>query len=128
MYWPLDDQYYPDSVSEYSEAIVKHRIAYDDVEIENLKTKEENRRILSTNQVMIPVIASIHKEALQKYFETFAHKEFKLHQAEALPPNPVWNACHDEELKFLKTVREVPVDKVSKNYNIITSHVMYKVK
>ena len=77
---------------------------------------------------MIPGIASIHKEALQNYFKTFAQKEFMLHQAEGLPPHPVWNAYHDEELKFLRTVREVPIDQVPKNSNIITSHVIYKIK
>ena len=38
------------------------------------------------------------------------------------------NTYHDKELKFLKTVREIPVDKVPKNSNIISSHVIYKVK
>ena len=49
-------------------------------------------------------------------------------QAEGLPPYPVWNTYHDEELKFLKTVREVPIHGAPKNSNIITSHVIYKVK
>ena len=40
--WPLDDQYYSGSVSEYSEASGKHRIDYDDGEVKNLKMKEEN--------------------------------------------------------------------------------------
>ena len=115
MYWPLDDQYHPGSVSEYSEATGKHITAYYDCEVENLKMKEQNWRILSINQVAIPDIAPIHKETLQKYFKNFAHKEFMVHQAEGLSPHPVWYAYHDEELKFLKTVREIQVDKVPKN-------------
>ena len=83
--WPLDNQYYHLSVSDYSETTGKHRISYDDGQVENLKMKEENWRILSTNQVTIPEISSIHKEALHEYFKTFAHKEFMLHQAEGLP-------------------------------------------
>ena len=51
-----------------------------------------------------------------------------LHQAEGLPPHPVWNAYRDEVLKFLKTVREVPIHEVPKNSSTITSHVIYKVK
>ena len=37
VFWPLDGQYYPGSVSEYSEDTGKHRIDYDDGEVENLK-------------------------------------------------------------------------------------------
>ena len=124
VYWPLDDQYYPGSVSEYAEATGKHRIAYDDGQVENLKMDEENWRILTTNQVTIPDIASIHNEALQQYFKTFAHKEFMLHQVEGLPPHPVWNAYQEEQQKFMKTVREVPIHKIPKDSNIITSHVI----
>ena len=51
-----------------------------------------------------------------------------LHQADGLLPDPVWNAYHDEELNFLNTVREVPIHEVPKNSNIITSHIIYKVK
>ena len=43
-------------------------------------------------------------------------------------PRPVWNAYSDEELKFLKNVREVPIHEVPKNSNTMTSHVIYKVK
>ena len=35
VYWLLDDQYYPGYLSEYSEAIVKHRMVYDDGQVEN---------------------------------------------------------------------------------------------
>ena len=40
IYWPLGDQYYPGSVSHYSEATEKHRIAYGDGQVEKLKMKE----------------------------------------------------------------------------------------
>ena len=50
-----------------------------------------------------------------------------LHQAQGLATHPVWNACHNEEIKFLKTVRRVLIDKVPKNSNVITSNVTYKV-
>ena len=85
---------------------------------------KENCRVLSTNQIRIPKIASIYKEALNDYFKTFAHKEFMLNQAERLSPHRVWNTYHDEKLKFLTTVREVPKHEVPKNSNIITSHVI----
>ena len=56
-------------------------------------------RILNTSQVSIPDLAFIDKQALQTYFQTFAHQEFMLHKAQGFPPRPVWNAYHDEELK-----------------------------
>ena len=51
-----------------------------------------------------------------------------LHKAKGLPPHPVWDAYLDEETKFLKNVRKVPVIKVPKNSNIIFSHTIYKFK
>ena len=56
----------------------------------------------------------LHKEAKELYNKTFAHKEFILHQDEVLPPNPVQDAYVDEETKFVKIVRKVPVIKVQK--------------
>ena len=66
-------------MSNYSEATGKHRIAYDDGQVEKLRIKEEDWRALSTNRVRIPEITSIQKEALHEYFKTFEHKEFMLH-------------------------------------------------
>ena len=51
-----------------------------------------------------------------------------LHQAEGLPPHPVWNTYPNEKTKLLKTVRKVPVINVSENLNVISSHVIYKAK
>ena len=39
VYWPLDDQYYPGSVVEYSEATGKHLISYDDAQVEKFKNE-----------------------------------------------------------------------------------------
>ena len=75
---------------------------------------------LSTNKITIPEISSIQKEALRKYFKTFAYKEFMLHKDEGLPPHPVWSAYHAEELKFLKTGLDAHIHEVAKNSNVIT--------
>ena len=56
----------------------------------------------------------INDEALKEYFQTFAHRRFMSHQAQGLPAHSVWDACTDEEIKFMKTVREVPIGKVPK--------------
>ena len=81
-----------------------------------------------TNQFTIPEIASIHKEALHEYFKTFAHKEFMLNQAEGLPPHPVWNAYHDEELEFLKAVHEFQYPKCRGIRILSQVMLIYKVK
>ena len=51
-----------------------------------------------------------------------------LHQAEGLPTHHVWNAYKDEEVNFMKTVREFSVTKVPKGSNVIPSHLIYKLK
>ena len=50
VYWPLDDKFYPVSISEYKENTGKQKIAYDDGQTENLNMKNETLRILQTNQ------------------------------------------------------------------------------
>ena len=47
LHWHLEDKCYPGSVSEYSENTGKHRINYDDGEIENLNMKNEIWCVLS---------------------------------------------------------------------------------
>ena len=87
---------------------------------------EENWCMFTANQVTIPDIAPIYNQTLQQYFKIFAYKEFMLHQVEGLSLHPVWNKCKEEHQKFLKTLRELPVDKIPKDSNIITLHMIYK--
>ena len=87
--------------------------------------KNETWRPLQINPMKIASISSIHDEALEFYLKAFAHKEF---QARGLPQHPVWNAYRDEESKFLRTVRKISMEKIPRNANVITSHVIYKVK
>ena len=85
----MDDKFYPGSISDYDENTGKQIITYDDGQNENLNIQNETWRILNTNQVSISDIASIDNEAIKEYFQTFAHKEFILHQAQGLPSHPV---------------------------------------
>lgn len=50
------------------------------------------------------------------------------HQAEGLPRYLLWNAYKDEETTFRKTNRDVMTANIPENSNVITSHVIYKVK
>ena len=51
-----------------------------------------------------------------------------LNHAEGLAPHSVWNAYREEEAMFMKTVREISINKVQKGSNIIKSYVIYKFK
>ena len=82
--------------------------------------KYETCRIPSTNQFLILDVTLIHNESLQIYFEAFANKEFKIHEAEGVTLYSVRNADHDAELKFLKAVRDIPIQEVPKKFNFIT--------
>ena len=92
MYYPLDDKFYPGSISEYEENTAKHKKANDIDQTENLDMKNETWRILKTNQVLIADITSISDEAFKEYIQTFQHREFILHQAQVLPLHPISNA------------------------------------
>ena len=93
-----------------------------------LNMENETWRILQTHHLDVSDQSTIHKEAFELYFKIFAHKELMIRQAEGLPPDPVWNAHVNEETKFVKTVRKVPVINVPKHSNAISSHVIYKFK
>lgn len=79
------------------------------------------------NQVSISEITSIKNEALKEYFQTLRtknlccvkHKDCPLIQYATLTV---------KQLKFMKTVRKAPIEKVPENSNIITYHLICKFK
>ena len=128
VFWPIDDQYQPGTVGSYDPETGKYGINYDDGDTEVLDIANEVWWTLQSSQVIIFDISSIQCEALDAYFKMFDHKDFMLHHVEGFYPHPVWNAYLEEEFKFMKTVREVPINDVPKNANVITSHVIYKIE
>ena len=128
VFWPLDDQYYPGKIELYDRKSGKYGVTYGDGDTEKLDNAKEVYRPLLSNQVSISNISDIQTEVLEAYFKMFSQKDFLLHHAEGLPSHPLWNAYKDEEQKFMKTVREIPINKVPKNSIIMTGHVIYKVK
>lgn len=74
------------------------------------------------------VLTSTASSVLQSYQERFGSKEFMIHQASGLPSFLTSNAYMAEQENFLKTCDEVHVNKVPANSNIISSHVLYKIK
>ena len=73
-------------------------------------------------------LTSTELDATLLYLQRFHSKEFLLHQAEGLPTFVTENAYNEEENKFKKQVKEIHVSKIPKNSNVITSHVLYKIK
>jgi len=130
IYWPLEKQYYPGTVVSIDADTEKFNIDYDDGDKETLDLTNQVWRYQGSEALHgnIAELRSNETEDLQKYYDFFAHKEFMAHQAEGLPRYLLWNAYNDEESKFKETVRDVMALDVPENANVITSHVIYKVK
>ena len=62
------------------------------------------------------------------YFDQFGIKDFMLFQAQSLPAYVTQNAYDKEESSFKKIVKEIPLSEVPEGANVITSHVLYRVK
>lgn len=71
---------------------------------------------------------STEQEVLTSFVDTFGHKDFMKFQAPGLPSFPLSNAYEKEEESFKDTVEAIPISQVPDNANVITSHVIYKVK
>lgn len=65
---------------------------------------------------------------MDQYYQMFGNKDFMSFQAQSLPSYITHNAYQKDEEAFMKTVRAVPVENVPPDANIITIHVIYKVK
>lgn len=73
-------------------------------------------------------LPSVEKEATKQYFNQFKNKEFLLHHADGLHTFVTTNSYQREEESFKNHVQPVRVSKISKGANVITSHVLYKIK
>lgn len=50
------------------------------------------------------------------------------YRAQSFPSVPLLNAYNTKEDEFAKTVKTMPIEEVPTNANVISSHVIYKVK
>lgn len=73
-------------------------------------------------------LTSSEKYAILLYFQRFKNKEFLRSHAEGLQTFLIQNAFQREEESFKKHVKEVHVSQVPSNANVVSSHVLYKVK
>lgn len=66
--------------------------------------------------------------AVDPYYKTFGQKLFLLHQTQGLPGYVVENAYSKLEAQFVQQVRQVSINDLPRNPNVISSHVLCKVK
>jgi len=126
--WPLEGEYFPGKIMKYNEDSGTHHVKYDDNDEETLNLSTETWKAIETNQVSLKELKSLSAEATEKYFNNFGYKTFLLHETQGLPGYVIDNAYSKQEESFMEQVRSVPIGKVPRNANVISSHVIYKVK
>lgn len=65
---------------------------------------------------------------IDEYYRVFGSNEFMLHHSQGLPWFATKNTYFEEEESFMKTVRKVHISSVPIGSNVLSSHVLYKVK
>lgn len=88
-------------------------------------------RELRTNEIeLIPgtALKSSEQKDLQLYYDRFKSKEFMLHQAHGLPGHITSNTYSSEQNKYLKACSTIHVSDIPCDSNVISSHVLYKIK
>ena len=135
IYWPLDDVFYAGKVSSINNDDNKYNIDYADGEKESLDLSGEVWKYSSQDvmessnvQALRVNMRSTEQEELTLYVDTFGHKDFMKFQAQGLQSFLLSNAYYKEEESFKDTVETVTISQVPENANVITSHVIYKVK
>ncbi|CAN8065041.1 unnamed protein product [Agarophyton chilense] len=139
VYWPLGDNYYPGTVVSHIEYGDRYQINYDDREQETLHLHDETWRgapesgldAVNSNEIQLSPgmeITSHEKDDVKLYFQEFQHKEFLANHAQGLPAYVIQNAYSKEVISFKRTIKEIHVSKIPCDANIISSHVLHKVK
>ena len=131
MYWPADDQYYPGQVTKVTDSDPPdYHVAYTDGDRETLNLNDETWRYTDDPALHANAIELVSKEQsdLRDYLKFFGHKDFMKSHAQGLPSYVMQRAYKREEAAFKKTVKCVPISEFPANANIISSHVIYKVK
>ena len=133
VFWPLDQEYYP-GIVESEENDGRINVKYDDGDTECLDITKEvwkfNDSLTSSSSSFSNMlqVTSTENSVLSSMLEHFGNKPFMRHQAQGFEQFALVNAYKAEEETFLKTVRPVTHDKIPAGSNVISSHVLYKVK
>ena len=132
VFWPLDNAFYPGVVTDIDNG--HHQIQYDDGDKETLEISNETWRFSDHDYSVQNAVAcavelfSSEQSDLKPMFEHFGNKPFLAYQAQGFPSYMLHNAYHEEEESFKRTVRVVARSTVPSNANVISSHVIYKIK
>ena len=128
--WPLDNEFYPGVVTAIDGGNDYRTVHYKDGDIEKLNMTQETWRYTDPDPASASTVelTSNYDNVIKMFYKRFGHKDFLAYQAEGLPSFPLINAYVDEESKFKDNVRVIDMSEVPRNANVITSHVLYKVK
>lgn len=132
IFWPLDNTYYPGTVTAIEDGI--STILYEDGEIEVLNMSDETWKYQEDKDTVASASSSTlelqsnEQEILSQLSKFFGNKPFLRFQCQGFEQFPLINAYRKEEVQFLNIVKPVLIESVPRNANIIDSHTLYKVK
>ena len=140
--WPAESTYFLGVVAEVTDNN-QHVIVYDDGDMETLTMDEQEWRfndshnenendtgstLQSSTVSHLPTLKSTEQTELQLLFDHFGNRPFLISHAQGFSQAAIINAYRTEEDAFKRTVREVSREAVPHNANVISSHVLYKLK
>ena len=95
----------------------------------NMDLRERNQVTYTADIELQPgsSLTSSEQRDLELYHDHFKTNAFQGYQADGLPSH-TYNVFVTEQDGFLKTCTKIHVSKVPENANVISTHVMYKIK
>ena len=132
VFWSHDNQFYSGKVTDVTDG--KHHVTYDDGDKETLDICKESWRFTNGTQSVQTAFASTvelkssEQHDLTSMLKHFGNKPFLAHKAQGFPFHVLQKAYKAEEESFKKTVRVIDPSSVPAKENIISSHVLYKIK
>lgn len=130
VFWPTDNAYYPGVITELT-SDGKHVVLYDEADVETLNFDSEQWRFDSSQNAnigSITVLPSSEQSILMQMFNVFGNRTFMKHHIQAFDQHDVENAYEMEEVDFLKNDKIFSRLSVLKGSNVISSHLIYKIK
>lgn len=130
VYWPLDNTYYSGEIKSINEKGLC-TVRYDDEEEEHLDMSNETWRYEQAAQSAsenITTLESNDQVILAEMLEVLGQRPFLYHHAQSFEQAVMVKAYQREESQYLKHVNIVSRFSVPKDANIISSHVVYRLK
>ena len=141
VFWPLDNAYYSGEVINVNDD-GNYMVLYDDEETETVKITDEQWRYeadvpqenLGTDTLqggaleVVKTLTSNHQEVIQSMMDKLGQRPFMYHHAQGFDQSAMIKSYDAEEEKYISTVKRVPRRKVPRDANIVSSHVVYRIK